>query len=149
MTETSQPGWTRVLTRTGRYEYQFQGRVPSVRNGHYEDASDYQFLVMDEEGWLYRIPVRLAAAAEVALQKNVEVNKTASPSTHERDGERPGPARAPTSRKPAATPTEVAAAQLRVGLDRFRPRQNAPYAELDTYFAVDAARAQELAEGTV
>src|SRR5262249_31625610 len=39
MAEPSQPGWTRVVTRTGRYEYQFQGRVPAVRKGQYEEAS--------------------------------------------------------------------------------------------------------------
>lgn len=139
MTEASQPGWTRLLTRTGRYEYQFQGRVPAVRNGHYEEASDYQFLVMDEEGWLYKIPVRLAAAAEAELQKNIEASKAAPPVAEKEASER----------KPAATPAEISAAQLRAGLDRFRPRQNAPYTELDSYFAVDAARARELAEGTV
>ena len=139
MAEIAQPGWTRALTRTGRYEYQFQGRVPAMRNGHYEEASDYQFLVMDEEGWLYKIPVRLAAAAEAELQKNLEANKSAT-SNAESDA---------NQRKAAATPAKIAAAQLRAGLDRFRPRQNAPYAELDRYFAVDAARAQELAEDVV
>ncbi len=139
MAEIAQPGWTRVLARTGRYEYQFQGRVPSVRNGRYEEASDYQFLVMDEEGWLYKIPVRLAAAAEAELQKNLEANKSAS---FDAEGDA-------SQRKTAATPAEIAAAQLRAGLDRFRPRQNAPYAELDSYFAVDVARAQELAEDEV
>jgi hypothetical protein len=29
---------------------------------------------------------------------------------------------------------------LRKGLEQFKPRQNAPYPELDQYFAVDAAR---------
>jgi len=118
MAEPSQPGWTRVVTSTGRYEYQFQGRVPAVRKGQYEDASDYQFLVMDEEGWLYRIPVRLTAGAEN------EVKQIA-----------PG----------AAVP--LAEAQLRAGLEKYRPRQNAPYAELDGHFAVDAARARKLAGG--
>ncbi len=116
MSEPAQPGWTRLTTRTGRYEYQFQGRVPAVRNGQYEDARDYQFLVMDEERWLYRIPVRLAAAAEAELGKGSE-----------------------------AASVRVAEAQLRAGLENYRPRQNAPYGELDGYFGVDAARARELA----
>ena len=118
MTELTQPGWTRVRTRTGQYEYQFQGRVPAVRNGQYEDAHDYQFLVMDEERWLYRIPVRLAAPAEAELGK-----------------------------ASGAASVRVAEAQLRAGLENYRPRQNAPYGELDGYFAVDAARARELASG--
>ena len=59
-----QSGWTRLATPNGRFEYQFQGSGPAVRNGQYEDARDYQFLVMDEEGWLYRIPVRVAADVE-------------------------------------------------------------------------------------
>lgn len=118
MTEPTQPGWTPLATRSGRYEYQFQGRVPAVRNGRYEDAHDYQFLVMDEERWLYRIPVRLAASAETELDK-----------------------------AGGAPAVRVAEAQLRAGLENYRPRQNAPYAELDGYFAVDAARARELASG--
>ena len=127
MAEAAQTGWTRVLTRTGRYEYQFQGRVPAVRNARYEDARDYQFLVMDEEGWLYRIPVRVAAEAEADVQSGTE--KTA-----------PAP-----DQGVANEVLRVAAAQLRAGLENYRPRQNAPYAELDTYFAVDLARARELA----
>jgi len=35
--------------------------MPTVRGGQYEDARDYQFLVLDDEGLLYKIPVRLAA----------------------------------------------------------------------------------------
>ena len=61
MAEATQPGWTRLRTATGRYEYQFQGEMPSVRGGQYEAARDYQFLVLDEEGLLYKIPVRMAA----------------------------------------------------------------------------------------
>lgn len=68
-----QSGWTKVLTPHGRYEYQFQGSGPAVRNGQYEDARDYQFLVMDEEGWLYRIPVRVAADAEREVSAPEEV----------------------------------------------------------------------------
>lgn len=108
-----QAGWTKILTPHGRYEYQFQGSGPSVRNGQYEDAKDYQFLVMDEEGWLYRIPVRVSPEVE----------------------------------KEVAAPGEVvalAAAQLRAGLATFRPRQNAPFTELDQHFALDVARAQAL-----
>jgi hypothetical protein len=111
-----QHGWTRLLARTGRYEYQFQGRMPAVRNAQYLDAADYQFLVMDAEGWLYRIPVRVAAEAETATGG-------------------------------AEAATRLAAAQLRAGLDLFTPRENAPYDELDRYFAVDAARARELLRG--
>lgn len=68
MNEGTQPGWTRLRTATGRYEYQFQGEMPTVRGGQYEAARDYQFLVLDQEGWLYKIPVRLAdeAASELA-----------------------------------------------------------------------------------
>ncbi len=131
MSEVAQAGWTRVRTRTGRYEYQFQGRLPAVRNGQYENSSDYQFLVMDEEGWLYRIPVRLASAAEAELQRNLDAN--------------PSPA---TDQARVATPTRIAEAQLRAGLENYRPRRNAPYAELDSYFAVEEARARELAAGT-
>jgi hypothetical protein len=126
MSEVAQTGWTSVLTRTGRYEYQFQGHVPGVRNGKYEDARDYQFLVMDEERWLYRIPVRMAAEAEAELRKSVEKNQDAS-----------GPAALDEVLR-------VAAAQLRAGLENYRPWQSAPYEELDSYFAVDLARAREL-----
>jgi hypothetical protein len=124
MAEVTQTGWTRVLTRTGRYEYQFQGRVPAVRNARYEDARDYQFLVLDEEGWLYKIPVRVAAEAEAEMQKE---EKTAPDQGTSNEVLR------------------VVAAQLRAGLENYRPRQNTPYAEFDTYFAVDRARARELA----
>ena len=59
-----------MRTATGRYEYQFQSEMATVRAGHYEDARDYQFLVLDDEGWLYKIPVRLEseAAAELAAE---------------------------------------------------------------------------------
>jgi hypothetical protein len=133
MGDVAQPGWTRLVTRTGRYEYQFQGRVPAVRNAQYKDAKDYQFLVMDEEGWLYRIPVCLAASAEVELENSSQANT-------------PGPP-APRDRAQVFTPAQIAEVQLRVGLESYRPRQNAPYAELDEYFAVDAARARELLSG--
>src|SRR3984893_6535223 len=63
MTEATQPGWTQLRTTTGRYEYQFQGEMPTVRGGQYEEARDYQFLVLDDEGWLYKIPVRLESEA--------------------------------------------------------------------------------------
>ncbi len=121
MGEALQSGWTRVRTPNGRYEYQFQGRSPAVRNGQYEDASDYQFLVMDENGWLYKIPVRMAADAEAAIETSA----------------------APGDVSPAVL--RIAEAQLRAGLAEFAPRPNAPYAELDAHFAVDAARARELA----
>ncbi len=121
MSEVLQHGWTRVHTPNGRYEYQFQGRTPAVRNGQYEDANDYQFLVMDENGWLYKIPVRMAAEAEAAIETSAA----------------PGGVRAAMLR--------IAEAQLRAGLAEFAPRPNAPYAELDAQFAVNAARARELA----
>jgi len=114
MTETTQPGWTQLRTATGRYEYQFQGEMPTVRAGRYEEARDYQFLVLDDEGWLYKIPIRLvsAAAAELAAD-DVRLR--------------------------------VAEAQLRSGLETYRPHQGAPYPEMDARFALDAARARELA----
>ncbi len=120
MAEVTQTGWTRVLTRMGRFEYQFQGATPCVRNGAYLDAHDYQFLVMDEEGWLYKIPVQLADEAIQELKKNS------------------------VSEKP---PQGIAEAQLRAGLETFRPKQNVPYAELDACFAVDTARVRELTAG--
>jgi hypothetical protein len=114
MSETTQTGWTRLRTATGRYEYQFQGEMPAVRNGKYEDARDYQFLVLDEEGWLYKIPVRLEAEAAVELGAE-------------------------------ATRLRVAEAQLRSGLETYRPHQDAPYPEMDAQFSLNAARARELA----
>jgi hypothetical protein len=122
MSEVLQHGWTRVRTPNGRYEYQFQGRSPAVRNGQYEDANDYQFLVMDENGWLYKIPVRMAAEAEAAIETS-----------------------APPGGGVSAAVLRIAEAQLRAGLAKFQPRPNAPYTELDAHFAVDAARARELA----
>ena len=113
MTETSQPGWTRLRTSTGRYEYQFQGEMPTVRRGQYEEARDYQFLVLDDEGWLYKIPVRLENKAALELAAD-------------------------------ATRLRVAEAQLRAGLETYRPHQGAPYPEMDAQFALDAARAREL-----
>jgi hypothetical protein len=114
-------GWTRVSTPAGRYEYQFQGRTPAVRNGQYQDAADYQFLLLDAEGWLYRIPVCVTAEAEMELK------------------------RAPGSEGGEFVEIiRIAAAQLRAGLQKFQPRQNAPFEELDKFFAVDLARAREL-----
>lgn len=114
MAENSQPGWTRLRTGTGRYEYQFQGEMPSVRAGKYEDARDYQFLVLDDDGWLHKIPVRLDSYAAAQLP-------------------------AGSSR------IRVAEAQLRAGLETYRPHQGATYPELDAQFALDSARASELA----
>ena len=114
MTEATQPGWTRVRTATGRYEYQFQGEMPTVRGGQYEEARDYQFLVLDDEGWLYKIPVRLESEAALELAAD-------------------------------ATRLRVAEAQLRAGLETYRPHQGAPYPEMDAQFALNAARARELA----
>jgi hypothetical protein len=122
MGEVLQHGWTRVRTPNGRYECQFQGRSPAVRNGDYKDANDYQFLVMDENGWLYKIPVRVAAEAEAAIETSAAPGGSIS-----------------------AAMLRIAEAQLRAGLARFQPRPNAPYAELDAHFSVDAARDRELA----
>jgi len=114
MAEVPQPGWTRLRTATGRYEYQFQGEMPTVRGGQYEDARDYQFLVLDDEGLLYKIPVRLAA--EIAAELGT-----------------------------AAVQLRVAEAQLISGLETYRPRQGAPYPEMDAKFSLSANRARELA----
>jgi hypothetical protein len=109
-----QPGWTRLRTATGRYEYQFQGEMPTVRGGKYEQAIDYQFLVLNDEGWLYKIPVRLPA--EVVSELTA-----------------------------ASLRFRVAEAQLRAGLETYRPHQAAPYPEMDAQFAISADRARELA----
>jgi hypothetical protein len=114
MAEATQPGWTRLRTATGRYEYQFQGEMPAVRAGQYEDARDYQFLVLDDEGVLYKIPVRLASAIATELAT-------------------------------AALRLQVAEAQLKFGLETYRPRQGAPYPELDAQFSLTPERARQLA----
>jgi hypothetical protein len=115
MTEVTQPGWTKLRTATGRYEYQFQGEMPTVRGGQYEDARDYQFLILDDEGWLYKIPVRLESEAGAELGVD------------------------------AMWRLRVAEAQLRAGLETYRPHQGAPYPEMDAQFSLGAARARELA----
>lgn len=114
MTEATQPGWTQLRTTTGRYEYQFQGEMPTVRGGQYQEARDFQFLVLDDEGWLYKIPVRLESEAAEELAGD-------------------------------ATRLRVAEAQLRAGLETYRPHQGAPYPEMDAQFALNAVRARELA----
>jgi len=114
MAEVTQPGWTRLRTATGRYEYQFQGEMPTVRGGQYENARDYQFLVLDDEGVLYKIPVRLGT--EIAFELGAD-----------------------------AVRLRVAEAQLRAGLETYRPRQGAPYPEMDAQFSLDSVRARELA----
>jgi hypothetical protein len=114
MAEVTQPGWTRIRTATGRYEYQFQGEMPTVRGGQYEDARDYQFLVLDDEGLLYKIPVRMAD--EIAADLGTE-----------------------------ATRVCVTEAQLRAGLETYRPRQGVPYPEMDAQFSLTADRARKLA----
>jgi hypothetical protein len=114
MAEAAQSGWTRLRTATGRYEYQFQGEMPTVRAGQYENARDYQFLVLDDEGILYKIPVRLDA--EIAFDLGA-----------------------------ADVRLRVAEAQLRLGLETYRPRQSAPYPELDAQFSLTLERARELA----
>jgi hypothetical protein len=125
MGEVKQAGWTRFRNTQGRYEYQFQGRVPAVRAGRYEDAADFQFLVMDEEGWLFKIPVRIAADAEALLR---EISSGAGAQMDAQD-----------------RILQAAEAQLRAGLEIYQPRANAPYAELDSHFAMDATRAREIA----
>ncbi len=114
MAEVTQPGWTRLRTATGRYEYQFQGEMPTVRGGQYENARDYQFLVLDDEGLLYKIPVRLGA--EIASELGAD-----------------------------AVRLRIAEAQLRAGLETYRPRQGAPYPEMDAQFSLSPDRARELA----
>jgi len=113
MTSPPQSAWTRLFTATGRFEYQFQGRTPAVRGGEYLEAHDFQFLILDEEGWLYRIPVRMDAAAETFLKETLD-------------------------------PRRAAEAQLRAGLETYRPRKDAPYSELDSLFSMDFARARDL-----
>ena len=114
------PSWKRVAARTGRFDYQFQGAGPAVRNGQYQDARDFQFLVLDAEGLLYRIPVFVP----------FEVERQAAA----------GGAVAP----PEEAIRCLAEAALRAGLDNFRPRENTPFAELDRYFALTLERAAEL-----
>lgn len=127
MTEILQTGWTRLRTRTGIYEYQFQGSVPAVRAGKYEEATDYQFLVMDEDGWLYKIPVRLETTAEKLIRR---VTHTEA---------------APADKSDAARQVlRIVEAQLRRGLEDYRPRPNESYAELDARFRVTERRAGEL-----
>jgi hypothetical protein len=126
MGEVKQAGWTRFRTAQGRYEYQFQGRVPAVRAGRYEDAADFQFLVMDEEGWLFKIPVRIAADAESLLGQSSSGASATQIVAQDRI-------------------LQAAEAQLRAGLEIYQPRSNAPYAEIDSHFAMDAARAREIA----
>jgi hypothetical protein len=101
-------GWTRVTTPFGRYEFQFQGRTPAVRGGKYEEAVDYIFLLLDAEGCLFRIPVRVAAEAETKLKQDADHSAV----------------------------LRAAAAQLQAGLQKFQPRQNAPYEELDPVFSI-------------
>lgn len=67
-----QYGWTKLITTTGRYEYQFQGTGPAVRAGKYLAALDFQFLVLDEEGWLYRIPVRIPEGMAPNLEDSLQ-----------------------------------------------------------------------------
>jgi len=114
MAEVIQPGWIRLRTATGRYEYQFQGEMPTVRGGRYEEARDYQFLVLDDGGLLYKIHVRLSA--EIASKLGADDVRV-----------------------------RVAEGQLRLGLETYRPRQGAPYPEMDAQFALSAERARELA----
>jgi hypothetical protein len=117
------PSWKRVVARTGRFDYQFQGAGPAVRNGRYEEARDFQFLVLDAENRLYRIPVFVPA--EVAQQVTLRAEGEAAPEGAIR---------------------ELAEAALCAGLDNFRPRENTPYAELDHYFALTLERAAALAK---
>jgi hypothetical protein len=95
-----------------------------VRAGRYEDATDFQFLLMDETGWLYRIPVKISAEALTELVR--------------------AQAGAEEARAKELDPARIAETQLCAGLEHFRPRENAPYEELDGVFAISAARAREL-----
>lgn len=114
------PSWTRLSTPTGRYEYQFHGHTPAVRAGAYLSARDYLFLVMDEDRWLYRIPVQLTDDVAPAL--------TAAGLPAE-----------------SADLARLAESRLCSGLQSCRPRQNAPYEELDSHFRLDSALALILA----
>jgi len=50
--------------RTVAYEYRFQGEMPTVRGGQYEEARDLSVsLVRDDEGWLLQNP-RCCLAAD-------------------------------------------------------------------------------------
>jgi hypothetical protein len=80
---------------------------------------------MDEEGWLFKIPVRIAADAEALLR---EISSGAGAQMDAQD-----------------RILQAAEAQLRAGLGIYQPRANAPYAELDSHFAMDATRAREIA----
>src|SRR5437879_12785359 len=88
------------------------------------------------------MPVRLAAEAEARMTDD---SGPAPPASEQDSAARQPGARA----APVVTATQIAEAQLRKGLENYRPRQNAPYAELDGYFAVDAARARQIAAGDV
>ena len=43
--------------------------MPTVRRGKFENATDFRFLVLEEEGILYKLPVKLPAQASAALQQ--------------------------------------------------------------------------------
>ena len=109
-----QTAWRTLTTRDGRrYDYQYDGRCPTVRAARYEDASDYMFLLMDPERRLYRIPVRVSAAA-LALVRQRELGEESLVRLIERH-------------------------LHQVLDDGFVPRANFPYDQLDGFFAVDAA----------
>jgi hypothetical protein len=117
---TATPNWVRVNTPAGRYEYQFHGHAPAVRGGKYLEARDYLFLVMDEERWLYRIPVQVTdevagalTAAGVACDADVLAG--------------------------------VAEKRLCEGLQSYQPKAKAAYEELDRVFSVDGETAVRLA----
>lgn len=95
-----------------------------MRAGRYEDATDFQFLLMDETGWLYRIPVRISVEALTELVR--------------------AQAGADEARAEALDPARMAERQLCAGLENFRPRENAAYEELDGVFAVNRERAREM-----
>ena len=111
-------GWTRVVTPHGRFEYQFQRRSPTVRSGQYEDAADYQFLLLDAGGWLIRIPVCISSGVESSLRQQVVSQDEALYEL-----------------------IRVAAAQLCAGLQKFPPRRNAPFEELDQVFSLNLGKA--------
>lgn len=116
-----QTAWRTFTTRDGRrYDYQYDGHCPTVRAARYEDASDYIFLLMDRERWLYRIPVRVSGEA-LALVRQREVSEENLVRLIER--------------------------HLRQVLDDgFSPRADFPYDQLDGFLALDAATMARLLE---
>jgi hypothetical protein len=80
MAEIPQQGWTRIRAQDGRYEYQFQGRTPAVRNGRYKDATEAQLrgtgdLPSEGEYALLRNRLSICHGAACALQLASEIER--------------------------------------------------------------------------